>query len=143
MRTDVLEDLGLLENAENMTTLAEYEEIMEAVKSSEKWSYLAGCASTDGHGAVLPLNGTVGYTDVFSETTFIDNLGDTLYTVGIRNEDDTVINVFASEEFRQNYEIVRDWYEKDLVYKDSATTQEMGASLVKSNIVFSFVSSDD
>ena len=66
-------------------------------------------------------------------------MGDTLYTVGIRNEDDTVFNVFASEEFRQNYEIVRGWYEKGLVYKDSATTQEMGASLVKSNIVFSFV----
>lgn len=139
MRTDVLEDLGLLEKAQNMTTLTEYEEIMEAVKASEKWGYLAGCASTDGHGAVLPLNGTVGFTDIFSETTFMDNLGDTLTTVGVRNSDDTVINVFASEEFRKNYEIVRRWYEKGLVYKDSATTQEMGTSLVKSNIVFSFV----
>lgn len=139
MRTDVLEDLGLLEKAQNMTTLTEYEEIMEAVKASEKWGYLAGCASTDGHGAVLPLNGTVGFTDIFSETTFMDNLGDTLTTVGVRNSDDTVFNVFASEEFRKNYEIVRGWYEKGLVYKDSATTQEMGASLVKSNIVFSFV----
>lgn len=32
MRTDMLEDLELLEKAENMTTWAEYEEILEAVK---------------------------------------------------------------------------------------------------------------
>ena len=37
MRTDVLQDLGLLEKAQNMTTLKEYEEIMEAVKASDKW----------------------------------------------------------------------------------------------------------
>ena len=42
MRTDVLEDLGLLEKAQNMTSFTEYEEILAAVKSSEKWSYLAG-----------------------------------------------------------------------------------------------------
>ena len=42
MRTDVLEDLGLLEKAQNMTSLTEYEEILEAVKTSEKWNYLAG-----------------------------------------------------------------------------------------------------
>ena len=36
MRTDVLEDLGLLEKAQNMSSLDEYEEILEAVISSEK-----------------------------------------------------------------------------------------------------------
>lgn len=140
MRTDVLNDLGLLEKAQNMTTLTEYEEIMEAVKASEQWNYLAGCAATDGHGAVLALNGTAGFSDNFSDTTFLDNLGDTLFTVGIRNDDDTVLNIYASEEFKKNYEIVRGWYEKGLVYKDSATTAEMGTSLVKSNIVFSYTS---
>lgn len=140
MRTDVLNDLGLLEKAQNMTTLTEYGEIMEAVKASDQWKYLAGCAATDGHGAVLALNGTAGFSDNFSDTTFLDNLGDTLFTVGIRNDDDTVLNVYASEEFKKNYEIVRGWYEKGLVYKDSATTAEMGTSLVKSNIVFSYTS---
>lgn len=136
MRTDVLEDLGLVEKAENMTTLTEFEEIMEAVKSSEKWSYLAGIAASDGHGRVLALNESVGYTDKFSEISSLDNLGDTLYTVGIQNNNDTVLNTFASEEYRHNYEIVKDWYDKGYVYRDSATTQEMGSSLVRSNVVF-------
>ena len=136
MRTDVLEDLGLKEKAENMTTLKEFEEIMEAVKSSEKWNYLAGISGADAHGAVLTMNSTVAYQDNFQDITYLDNLGDTLYTVAIRNDDNQVLNAFATEEFRHNYEIVKDWYDKGYVYKDSPTTQEMGSALVKSNAVF-------
>ena len=45
--------------------------------------------------------------------------------------------------YRNNYELIKSWYDKGYVYKDSATTQEMGASLVKSNITFSYVNAVD
>ena len=47
MRTDVLEDLGLLEKAQSITSLDEYEEILKAVKESEEWNYLAGIVEPD------------------------------------------------------------------------------------------------
>lgn len=53
MRTDVLEDLGLMEAAQSMTCFADYEAILEAVKNSDKWSYLAGVTADDGNGNVL------------------------------------------------------------------------------------------
>ena len=139
MRTDVLEDLGLLEKAENMTSFSEFEEILEAVKNSEKWNYLAGIVSTDGHGCVLANSGNVVYADKFADCTTNDNLGNTQALVSVADDGtNTVVNTFASDAYRQNYEMVKSWYDKGYVYKDSATTPEMGSALVKSNVAFSY-----
>ena len=138
MRTDVLEDLGLMDKALNMKSFADYEEILEAVKNSEKWGHLAGVAASDGHGAVLPDTMNVCYAENFADCTFFDNLGNTQFAVAVREDGtDEVMNTFATEEFRKNYEIVKRWYDKGYVYKDSPTTKEMGTELVKSNVTFS------
>lgn len=60
MRTDVLEDLGLLEKAQSMTSFTEYEEILAAVKSSEKWKNLAGIVPQSSGGSVLPFTSVGG-----------------------------------------------------------------------------------
>lgn len=52
MRTDVLEDLGLTEQAQNIETLADFEEILAAVKASDKWSYLSLLSPAAGNGSV-------------------------------------------------------------------------------------------
>ena len=140
MRTDVLEDLGLLDQALAMTSFADFEEILETVKNSEKWSYLSGIIPCDGHGSVLSDFTAVCYAENFSDAACFDNLGDTLFTVAARDDGShTVLNTFATEEFRKNYEIVRCWYEKGYVYKDAATTKEMRSALMKSNIGFSYI----
>ena len=77
MRTDVLEDLGLLEKAQNMTSFAEYEEILQAVKDSEKWNYLAGIVASDLVGTCLPMGGCYMGEENFADFTTYDQLGDT------------------------------------------------------------------
>ena len=137
MRTDVLEDLGLLEKAENMKSFSEFEEILEAVKNSEKWSYLAGITETDGHGAVLPDFYKVAYSDRFEDCYFMEDLGNGVIVPD--NSSDKVAEAYSTEAVHNNYEIVKRWYEKGYVYKDSATTQEMGTSIIKSNAAFSHI----
>ena len=57
MRTDVLEDLGLLEQAEQIQCLADLEPILKAVKESDEWSYLSGLGSNGGNGGILIYGG--------------------------------------------------------------------------------------
>lgn len=144
MRTDVLEDLGLLEKARNMTSLAEYEEILEAVKSSEKWSYLADLVSTNPGECMAQESDYIG-AGTFSDMACYDTLGDRNRMISIDpyGSDPVVRLNYETEEYRRMYEIMRDWYEKGYVYKDAATTTDMGQTLVKSDAAFSFFSNSE
>ena len=75
MRTDVLEDLGLLEQAESITSLSELEPILEAVKSSEKWSYLAGLAPGAGNGDIAYINACYIRQTPEEDNVLFDGLG--------------------------------------------------------------------
>lgn len=139
MRTDVLEDLGLLEKAQNMTSLAEYTEILEAVKASDTWSHLAGIVPSDATATALGLGDSYLATDTFADATFYDTLGDSQKLIGINPDgsDATVYNNFASDEYYEIYKQMKEWYDAGYVYKDITTTQDYGDSLVKSNVAFS------
>lgn len=141
MRTDVLEDLGLLEKAENMTSMDEYEEILEAVTSSEKWGNLAGMVSSDGQGTCLGINPGYLATDSFETAGCYDSLGDNNFLVSINPDgsETQIENSYATEDFKAIYEKMHDWYEKGYVYKDTATNAEMAESLVKSGVAFSYI----
>lgn len=141
MRTDVLEDLGLLEKAQNMTSIDEYEEILEAVASSEKWGSLAGLVSSDGQGTCLGINPGYLATDTFADAGCYDSLGDNNFLVAINPDgsDTTIRNNYATDEFKAVVEKMRDWYEKGYVYKDTATNSEMAESLIKSGVAFSYI----
>lgn len=142
MRTDVLEDLGLVEKAESMTSFSEYEEILETVKNSEKWKELVPIVPTRA-GSILPWPTYYGYTENFSDTQFIDTLGNILSCVGVLNDDETstVINVYASDAYKRNYERTKEWYDAGYIYKDAANTAELGTELIKSGIGFSMFNS--
>lgn len=145
MRTDVLEDLGLLEKAQNMTTLTEYEEILQAVKESDKWNYLAGMAASDLVGTVLPMGGCYMGEDSFADYTCYDQLGDTNKMIAINPDgnDPTVVNNFKTEEYHKMFEVMQDWYEKGYVYGDVTTQTDKAGEMVKSNAVFSFFSQSE
>lgn len=140
MRTDVLEDLGLLEKAQNMTSFTEYEEILEAVKSSEKWGNLAGIVNSDVDGLCLPLAGSYLGVDNFADASSYDQLGDLnkIIAVDPSGSDDTVKMNFATEEYKAMIDKMRDWYEKGYVYKDAATTEDSAEILIKNNVGFSY-----
>lgn len=138
MRTDVLEDLGLLEKAENMTSMDEFEEILDAVAKSEKWNYLAPTGGVRGN-LIFTTGGACIGENNFSDMTSFDLLGDNLSLVAVpaNGGDGKVQLTYATDEYRKMYERVRGWYEKGYVYKDSVTEQD--AQLIKNNVVFSAI----
>lgn len=140
MRTDVLEDLGLVEKAENMTSFGEFEEILQAVAESEKWASIAPIVNNDATGCVLPYSTSIYYTDNFAEITDYDTLGSTFVGVDLSKDTTSVENLYATELFKNNYELVKKWYDNGWVYKDAPTSSDMGAELVKANVGFSYIS---
>lgn len=137
MRTDVLEDLGLLEKAKNMATFSEYEEILEAVKNSSQWNYLAGIVSNGGYSEIISVANALMTEDKFEDCGYFDNLGDSMFLVGV-DDDGMVYNFHSSLGYKKLCERARNWYDKGYIYKDSATTQEIATSLVRSDTAFSF-----
>lgn len=141
MRTDVLEDLGLLEQAQNIQCFADLEPILEAVNSSEKWSYLSGLASASGNGAVLISGGSFPGLNSADETIYFDNLGSVSESLGVNPDgsDPTVQLVAGTQAYKDTLTMAHDWYEKGYIYKDAATEKEMAATLVKSNTLFGYL----
>lgn len=141
MRTDVLEDLGLTEEAQSLTSLKDFESILEAVKNSEQWSYLSGLAPAGGNGGILISTGGFAGLDSFDDNVLFDPLGSTnLVGVDISGNDPTVQLVTEMEEYRDTIELTHDWYEKGYIYKDSATDDSLASDLVKANKVFAYLS---
>ena len=113
MRTDVLEDLGLLDKARNMTSFTEYEEILAQVKASEKWSYLAGIVGS-GHGNIMLQQAAFCSEDQFKDISLFDNLGDTYKVICIdpQKSDDAVRMTYSTDEYKKIYERVKKWYDQ-------------------------------
>ena len=145
MRTDVLEDLGLLEDAQNVKSLDDFEKILEAVKTSDKWSSLSGIVPSDAAGTTLGLGGFYPVADSFDDIQTYDQLGDLNKIIAINPDgsDPTVVNNLATEEYRAIYDKMHDWYEKGYVYKDSTTNKEQAEQLVKSNVAFAYFSQSE
>ncbi len=144
MRTDVLEDLGLLEKAQSMTTFTEYEEILDTVKNSEKWNYLSGVVAVS-NGEILSKPGAYIGNEDFSDANVYDQLGELnkLVSVSCDGSSTEVLNNFDTDEYKAMYTRVKGWNDKGYIYKDSTTTKETGASLIKSNAAFSIIVSGE
>lgn len=138
MRTDILEDLGLLEKAQNMTSFTEFEEILAEVKENYD---LAPIVASSG-GTVLSVAG-VAMKDQFADCTSIDVLNDTMKILSVEPGSTTIKNFFATEDYAQMAERVRGWYDKGYVYKDSTTTTDNAENIVKQNAAFSWISTSE
>lgn len=144
MRTDVLEDLGLLEQAMEMASLKDFEKILKAVKESDSWSYLSGLAPAGGNGGILISSGGFAGIDSFGDNTLFDPLGSAnLVGVDLSEDNQTVQLVTEMDEYRETIELTHDWYEKGYVYKDSVTDKSMASELVKANKVFAYLSAGE
>ena len=137
MRTDVLEELGLLEKAENMTTWTEYEEILKEVV--EKTDY-AGVGNCDVNGSTLAITPYFTGDDAFANGTGFDSLGDTNSLIA-SDKDGHVLSYYGSDDYRKEVERAQKFYDEGLVYKDAAVSQEYNVNLIKAGTVFSTISS--
>ena len=144
MRTDVLEDLGLLETAKQADSLKSFEEVFEAVKSSSQWNYLSCLAPGGGTGGILiNSNGFVGIHS-FGDNVLYDPLGsDYLVGADVSGNKPQVRLVTEMPAYRELIELTHEWYEKGYIYKDSATDGTMASELVKANTVFGYLTAGE
>lgn len=135
MRKDLLEEAGLLDEAEAMETWAEYESIM--TKITEQFD-INGTGSNDADGTVITIANAWLDGDDFSDASSFDSLGDSSRIIAT-DEDGIVVNYYKSDQYKEMSKRVRSWYEKGLVYKDSATSNEVVDTHLKTNVYFSAV----
>jgi len=131
MRQDVLEELGMVEFAENMKTWGEYEEILAAVKANYDGVYF-------GHGlsSVNAADNLVsGYN--FSDAFPYDNMGDGTGTVYVDQNTGKVEVIQASEYYELSTAINQDWFDKGYIWPDSALTTEFVDDVMKQGVIFS------
>lgn len=141
MRADILDDLGLREKAENLSTWSEYEEILKAVYDS---GYDGGKVSTclannDSDGTVITVEYAMVGADNWEDNYGYDTLGDTYKIIAIDEDSDTVYDYFESEEYYNALKLMSSWYEKGYIYKDAATSDEGGDTFLSNDVTFSTV----
>lgn len=79
--------------------------------------------------------------DAFADAQVYDQLGELnkLVSIACDGSSTEVLNNFATDEYKAMYAMVKEWNEKGYIYKDSTTTKETGANLIKSNAAFSIL----
>lgn len=133
MRTDILEQIGMLEKAENLTSMSELTEILAAVKEQTDLVPMAPAGSQGNVTTFMP----VLISDKFEDAVTYDKLIND-YIVAFTDEPDKVVNLFETEEYKAALQVVRDWYEAGYVYKDSATTEDNNYMFVKNDVAFAY-----
>ena len=127
-RKDIAEELGL--DMESVKDPADLTPIFEAVKAA--------------HPEMTPLapvsSGDSGMSRWCDNIDFLG--GDYTTPIGVlQGEDMTVKSFFSLDQFKENADLVRYWYENDLIMKDAATTTSAAAELMSSGNYFAYSAS--
>ena len=136
MRQDILEEIGMLEKAQSITTWAEVEEIFAAVAEKTDLAPIAGSKNVSYQG------GTLFGDDSFSGAVSFDNLSDVLNVVYTDNEGNVSL-LQENEAYRAQLDMVRGWYENGWVYKDSLVTTDHVDTLLKAGVAFSAIETSE
>jgi len=133
-REDVLEELDILDKALNMTTWAEYEEIMDAITNqSEIVQYGTG----HGDRTLFGDRGTFWFGEKFSDCYSYDMLGDALGLIWT-DQEGHVENGMARFEVVEQCKMAADWMAKGYVYPDTAYSQDGTETLCGQGVYGSF-----
>lgn len=145
MRKDILEDLGLLETAKDMTSWTDYESILQALLDSnfDGGKVTAGVCNTDQAGTVMTTIYEMIGNDDWSENYSVDTLGDTYKIIAVDEETNTVYDYFESEDYYNMLRRVDSWYEAGYVYKDAMTSEDSATTLLTNDVTFSAVTSSE
>lgn len=132
-RKDLLESSGQLDAFNNMKSWTDYEKILKAVTAKNN---IVGIVNNDSQGSVITVGGVDVGSDNFADNKAFDTLGD-LYRIISCDSNGKVYDNFETDSYKNAIARVHKWYQKGLVYKDAATSKDLGVSLLKSNVAFS------
>ena len=131
MRKDILEDLGMVEMAENATSWSEIEEIFAAVRDNTDLAPILGSAGSLGGSAP----GAVLYGDKFSEGYSYDSIGDTNRIIYV--DDNGIVSLLPEHDgYRYYLDRVRSWRDQGFMYKDDIISNESSDVLIRDNVGF-------
>ena len=133
MRKDMLEELGILDQALSITSWSEFEEIAQLIGDNYD---MAVIGNNNVDGTILTMQGNMVDADSFADGVAYDSLGD-IYKIIAVGQDGNVYNYFESDGFKTTIERVRRWYENGWVYQDAATSDIAIDELLKNNLAFS------
>ncbi|MBO5999381.1 MAG: ABC transporter substrate-binding protein [Lachnospiraceae bacterium] len=128
MRNDILEELGLLEKAQNITSWSEMEEIWAAVDES-------GFSGSE-FGSYRQQSGTLLNADKFADSKPYDNLSDA-YGLVWTDEEGNISLTLENPDYLETLAEQKAYWDKGWVYKDALTTEEHVDTLTKAGIIFS------
>ncbi len=131
MRKDILEELNMVEKAENMTTWAEFEEILAAVAENYDIAPIGGS-----NGAVFVNDVVYMCGDNLSDAVTFDTLGSQAFFLST-DDNGNVYSLTSTDDFKNAQARAKKWWDNGWVYKDNPTTTEQNTSLMKQNLVFS------
>ncbi len=130
MRQDVLEELGLTDQAMNMKTFTEMEALYQAVTNSDLNLYATGNMNT-----ILANEGVMFNSDNFADTYPYDYLE--ALKLCYTDDEGHVSSVLEQEDYIWMLQKAADWMQAGYVYPDSAIDTDGGDMLIKQNVIFS------
>ena len=140
MRKDILEDAGLLEEAESMTN---WQDVKEVMKKASESSGMNALVSLDDLADVITMAPFVIGNGDLADTEWLDSCGDTYYFTYIDPADDKVKCYFENEKWLNGIKLAREFYNEGLVFKDALTSPDTGVTLIRSGVGFAQISPTD
>ena len=127
-RKDIAEEIGL--DFSGVNSPADLTELLLKVKEARPDMTPVAAVNTGNIGLQLTVPNT-------------DYLSDDYYTPKgvIMNDELTVIDFYATDEFKALCELARTWYKSGLVMKDAATTSSTAAELIATGNYFCYIAS--
>lgn len=125
-RQDVVDELQL--DMSTVNSMEDLTPVLEAVKAAKPDMTPVAAVQT----------GEIGVSTTYGDLDFLTD--DFYKPIGVlMGEDMTVTDLYSTDLFRERCDLVRDWFNKDLVMKDAATTTSAAAELMSSGNYFCYV----
>ena len=131
VRKDLADAAGV---TEDLLAAKSWSEIRAAFEKITAETGMPALVNSDAQGNVMYPRPFMPNGDLFSDAFWYDNLGDGYQLIFVDPATDTIQSFFDSDYFTDMCQRVSDWYKAGLVYKDAATAQEYGDTLVKAGI---------
>ncbi len=141
MNKEILEELGLLEKAQNLRSWTEYEEILAAVSEAYGGTGLYAVSRSSGK-SIISDSRALSHGDAFADYEVIDTLGDSLGVIYTDSDGNVSLYQAQSAYVEEQLRVAR-WAQNGWVYPDSAYTDNMGDDLMKQGVSFSQVTTSE
>ena len=136
MNKEVLDELGLVEEAESMETWEDYENLLTKVVEGTDMN---GVINGDAEGTCISPQPFLNGGEKLSDAQWVDTLGDTYQYVYADTATDEVKCYFESDGWYDSVKRAKEMYDKGLIYKDASTSQDFGPTLIKNEVGFSLL----